>query len=534
MSRGGGARSSGSRPGAEGLLVRAEEPDGACAWWDTAAPLAAEFLGAFLLTFTFVCNSSAGDHTYAVTSSSLMAGVVTYATGHISGGNINPSVSIALCLAGRQSAWTTAQLCSVQCFGGLCAGLLCHVLGFGAAVDLGPRPGFSWGAAMLVEVLYTAMICFVYLNVAASRGNNPLHKANGFVGLAVAFCFLAGGYGAAAISGTVMNPATAIGMQLVDFSDGRTQGWGFAYLPFEVAGACLAAGSYRLVRPAEFTIRLSHRWTPGAQAAIFQQAPVSARLAAEFVGTFYVVFTKALNHIGKSRAEAWSVGAAYGCMAYALRGVSGGHFNPAVSFASALTSRRFLSKLDCVRYIAVQVWAGLAASAVFAFLHDGSSIHVYRNEKYSWWSAAVGELLFTFLLAYANLATSVGGTFLAGLQSNAGGVAVGFAAVAGGLSLEGVSGAVMNPAMAVGFSGLNALAAAAACSVKGIHAELDKCDFSSRPVLHYTVFEMSGALLAAAAFQVTHGRLLRSCALEDDDAEKEPFSGREGSQRERL
>jgi aquaporin Z len=407
------------------------------------------------------------------------------------------------------------------------------VLGKGAAVDLGPRPGFSVGAAMLVEVLYTAMICFVFLNVAASRGNNPLHKANGFVGLAVAFCFLAGGYGAAAISGTVMNPATAIGMQLVDFYDGHAEGWGFTYLPFEVAGACLAAGTYRLVRPGEFTNRMSQRWTPGAQAAIFQQAPLSARLAAEFVGTFYVVFTKALNHLGNSSAEAWSVGAAYGCMAYALRGVSGGHFNPAVSFASALTSRRFLAPLDCVRYTAVQVWAGLAASAAFAFLNDGSHIKVEQNEKYSWWSAAVGELLFTFLLAYANLATSVGGTMLAGLQSNVGGIAVGFAAVAGGLSLEGISGAVMNPAMAVGFSGLNALAAAAKCSVQGVRGQLASCNISSHPVLHYAVFEMSGALLAAAAFQVTHGRLLRSGALEDD-AEKEPFSGREGSPRERL
>ena len=71
---------------------------------------------------------------------------------------------------------------------------------------------------------------------------------------------------------------------------------------------------------------------------------LARRLAAEFVGTFALVFagcgaimvdakTQALGHVG----VAISFGLVIMAMIYAVGHISGAHFNPAVTFAFALT-----------------------------------------------------------------------------------------------------------------------------------------------------------------------------------------------------
>merc|ERR1719420_2423924 len=61
---------------------------------------------------------------------------------------------------------------------------------------LGPAAGFDWYQVMIVEVLYTCMLCFVVLNVATARKNG--HKKDGegneYFGLAIGFVIVAGGY----------------------------------------------------------------------------------------------------------------------------------------------------------------------------------------------------------------------------------------------------------------------------------------------------------------------------------------------------
>merc|ERR1719207_188083 len=175
--------------------------------------------------------------------------VAIYALGHVSGANFNPAVSVTLGLANKLPWPDVAVYSVVQIIAGICAGLSYHAA-FAypgqKAFTLGPAATFGWQEVMLVEMLYTCMLCFVVLNVAAASKNQP----NEYYGLAIGFVIVAGGYAAGGISGGAFNPAVAIGIDTS--SAGLGFGWCFAYAGCEFLGAVLAAGLFRVVRPDEF------------------------------------------------------------------------------------------------------------------------------------------------------------------------------------------------------------------------------------------------------------------------------------------
>merc|ERR550514_694847 len=139
--------------------------------------------------------------------------------------------------------------CGVQIVAGIVAGL-----SYGAMLNdvfnLEPAKGFGWWEAMLAEVLYTCMLCFVVLNCAAAK-KNGCDTGNQFYGLAIGFVIVAGGYGAGHISGGAFNPAVALG---IDISSAMHHGifWGPIYVVYELIGAALAALLFRVVRPDDF------------------------------------------------------------------------------------------------------------------------------------------------------------------------------------------------------------------------------------------------------------------------------------------
>ncbi|OYO05024.1 aquaporin Z [Enemella evansiae] len=111
------------------------------------------------------------------------------------------------------------------------------------------------------------------------------------------------------------------------------------------------------------------------------------RLAAEFLGTFWLVFggcgsaifaAVAMGKTGDGQPFQVGIGyvgvaLAFGLtvltMAYAVGHVSGGHFNPAVSIGTAIAGRTPWK--DVLPYIVTQVIAGLVAGAVLLLIASG-------------------------------------------------------------------------------------------------------------------------------------------------------------------
>lgn len=103
------------------------------------------------------------------------------------------------------------------------------------------------------------------------------------------------------------------------------------------------------------------------------------KLAAEFFGTFWLVFggcgsavlAAAFPHLGIGFAGvALAFGLTVLTMAYAVGGISGGHFNPAVSLGLAVANRFQWAEL--IPYWIVQVLGGLAAAATLYAIASGA------------------------------------------------------------------------------------------------------------------------------------------------------------------
>ena len=93
------------------------------------------------------------------------------------------------------------------------------------------------------------------------------------------------------------------------------------------------------------------------------------RYAAEFIGTFMLVFL-GTGAVVIAKADTLTIGLAFGLtvtvMAYAFGGVSGGHFNPAVSIAMMINKR--LEAKDGVFYIVAQFLGAIVASGLLSVL----------------------------------------------------------------------------------------------------------------------------------------------------------------------
>jgi aquaporin Z len=145
---------------------------------------------------------------------------------------------------------------------------------------------------------------------------------------------------------------------------------------------------------------------------------MTRKLSAEFFGTFWLVFGgcgSAVLAAGFPQLGIGFVGVslAFGLtvltMAYAVGGISGGHFNPAVSLGLALAGRFEWKEL--VPYWVVQVIGGLAGAAVLYVIASGApnfapggfasnGYDALSPGKYSLVAAAVAEIVLTamFLL----------------------------------------------------------------------------------------------------------------------------------------
>jgi len=425
--------------------------------------IASEFIGTYLLVLTVGCNVlGGGDGTWAALSIASVLMVSIYALGSVSGANFNPAVSLTLLLTGNMDVVKFAYYSVTQIVAGIAAGAS-YLWLFGKAFNLAPGAGHNGMTAGAVEILYTFMLCFVVLRAAVAKVNPA---DNEYFGLAIGFVIVAGGYAGGWISGGAFNPAVAIGIDVA--SAGQGVYWCLLYTVYEFIGAALAAGAHMMLEESSSTGKMVKQFV------------------SEFLGTFFLVFTVGLNVLGSSPAPALSIGASLMCMIYALGGVSGAHFNPAVTVALTLAGKSPAG--DIPHYMAAQLLGGLAASLAYTGL-VGKAVPLQPGSGHSWSDAAFAEILYTFVLCFVvlNVATLSGQHLTnGGKAKQIYGLAIGFCIVVGGYAIGAVSGGSLNPAVSFALDTSNATKGGAWMNC-----------------IPYSCFEIVGAAAAAGAFFVT-------------------------------
>lgn len=141
-----------------------------------------------------------------------------------------------------------------------------------------------------------------------------------------------------------------------------------------------------------------------------------AMLIAEFLGTTLlalVVMTVANSDIGSiTLFTALAAGLTLAGLVLALGAVSGGHFNPSVTFG--LWTTRKVATIQAVGYIAVQLLGGLVAWKLFNYLNVnivtrfGGVVQLHAADQQSvefvwktFWAEAIGSFVFMFGIAAA-------------------------------------------------------------------------------------------------------------------------------------
>ncbi|MFF3572451.1 aquaporin [Nocardia jiangxiensis] len=177
------------------------------------------------------------------------------------------------------------------------------------------------------------------------------------------------------------------------------------------------------------------------------------RLAVEAIGTFFLVFAVGASAHSGTVLAPLAAGVVLMVMVYAGERISGGHYNPAVTFA-VLIGGRIRPGAACAYWL-TQVMAGLvAALAVSAVVGSRSPDHIDPTGRVLADCLAV-EFLFTFALAYVVLNVTAGGS-----RSPFQGLAIGSTVAAGAIIVGGLSGGAFNPAVVLGAITMNLFAPA--------------------------------------------------------------------------
>jgi len=201
--------------------------------------------------------------------------VLAYGIGHISGGHINPAVTLAFMALGDISIVKGILYMVVQCIGaiigsfvvwGCAAGLTDTCDGssdapvcssplkgngdYGPAFTLGLNqvaPTTSIGSAFLLELVGTYLLVFTVLNSARDKGSGAGNCAPTAIGWSVLLCHI----NLVPFTGCGINPARSLGPMIVGSIAGISGqvwirgAWVFYVAPF--VGALLAAATYKFV-----------------------------------------------------------------------------------------------------------------------------------------------------------------------------------------------------------------------------------------------------------------------------------------------
>ena len=209
------------------------------------AKLLTELVGSFV--FMTVIALAGGIGQLAPLAIGLALSAMVYMGAHVSGAHYNPAVSFGLLLRRVVDARTMAAYWGTQ----VAAAVLAFTFGYmltGHATGVHPGGNVSWLSALAAELVFTAALVTVVLNVAATRAT----AGNSFYGIAIGFTVAAGAFAVGPISGAAFNPAVGIGATVAGALFGHGT-WSdlWLYIVGPLAGAAVAVGIHALQTPAE-------------------------------------------------------------------------------------------------------------------------------------------------------------------------------------------------------------------------------------------------------------------------------------------
>jgi aquaporin Z len=209
--------------------------------------LAAEFIGTLILVL-FGCGAAVlgGDHVGQL-GIALAFGfaivALAYGLGPISGGHVNPAVSLGVFVAGRMTAREMLGYWAAQ-FAGALAGAAILAGIAGSTLHLGQNGwgpdyngGFSLSQAALFEVVMTAI--FVIVILGATEPTAATGAAGLEIGLTLAAIHIVG----IQVTGVSVNPARSFGPAVLAGGEALRQLWLFFVAP--AVGAVIGAALFR-------------------------------------------------------------------------------------------------------------------------------------------------------------------------------------------------------------------------------------------------------------------------------------------------
>lgn len=207
-----------------------------------------EFVGTFALMFVgggaILHNFDGNGNIVAIAlAHGLVLSVMVSATMHVSGGQFNPAVSLALAVIRRQSWGQALAFAAAQCVGAALAAFILKVTFTPDAVAAGKLGATlaslsntdSLPLLLTLEAIATFFLMFTIMGSAVDpRGVGGSRAVGGFaIGLCVAACILCFG----PLTGASMNPARSFGPALV----GGFWAVHWAYWVAPIVGATAAA-----------------------------------------------------------------------------------------------------------------------------------------------------------------------------------------------------------------------------------------------------------------------------------------------------
>jgi MIP family channel proteins len=177
---------------------------------------------------------------------------------------------------------------------------------------------------------------------------------------------------------------------------------------------------------------------------------------AELIGTFALVFFGAgaiLQHNATQAVGITGIAVAHGLAIlvsiYAFGAISGGHFNPCITFGMAVTRR--LSWGDAVTYWIAQLAGAALGAFLLACLYPGGAAEVHLGApavaaSLSPYRAMVLEAVMAFMLVIVVFGSAVDPRAPKGFA----GLAIGFTLIGNILVGASLTGAAFNPARAFG------------------------------------------------------------------------------------